>query len=455
MTKLTLEDAYAFRRIFAKMDIPEGLALSPMARMMIDSLDPVNNQAGWQTLYDMVANNQAIMQQVLYVDPTTSPPIDDHAYVDQYIQQVTTQSYIGAPDTNRTNGSTELLARLYEAHQQTGPQAARQILDAQRSPLCSVQDILHRPPVDYLDDENIIQKEEITAVVGQPGAGKSFWALAKLTDMAQTMPVLYIAGEGINPDRLHALMQMRESAGKANDAAFYDNFKVYDQPLNLTSELAVEQFVDQLGDFKPQVIAIDTFAACTPDIEENSSKDVQPVMNRIREMLIKRLGCAVLLIHHTTKDGKSFRGSSALRGNVANMYYLTKDDEYITLRSDKQRDSEPSPKRHYRLITCETRLHPKTKKQISSAVMVPVEKVINNLEEDQPQLTYNQQNILEVLEPFETGMTGRSLEDATGIAKSTLWRNIGKLVKYGYVKTGEKGEPIYITEAGRGLLFNQ
>ncbi len=455
--KLTHEDAYVFRRIMAKMDIPTGLELSPITRLLIDTLDPVNNQAGWQTLYDIVMHDSAVVEQVMYLDPQACPPreTDDHAYVEAYIQQVTTQTNVLAPDTSRTNGSTALLMKLHQSNQEQGPQAAQQILHQEEaSNIYTFDMIFNETPIDYLDEEKIIQAKELTAIVGQPGAGKSFWTLRKLAELADTMPVFYIAAEGINPERLHALVKTRQSEGKPHTHSFSQNFRICKAPVDFTSEGEVELLLQQMGDFKPKVIAIDTFAACTPGIDENSSKDMQPVLNRIRETLIARFHCAVLLIHHTTKDGKSFRGSSALRGNVANMYYLTQDDDLITLRSDKQRDREADEDRYYRLVKFKTRQHPETGEQLYSAAMLPAERVMDDPEKPAlSNLSKNQRTILETLEPFEMGLAGRSLEDATGIARSTLWRTIGKLVKGGYICTGEKGEPIYITDEGKKALF--
>ncbi|NJO20395.1 MAG: hypothetical protein HC838_10650 [Spirulinaceae cyanobacterium RM2_2_10] len=83
--QLTREDAYAFRRVLSKLDVPEDVKLSPVAQLLFDSLDPMNNQIGWQTLYDMVAKNHEVMQQVMYIDPKAEPPEDlkvrDELYV--------------------------------------------------------------------------------------------------------------------------------------------------------------------------------------------------------------------------------------------------------------------------------------------------------------------------------------------------------------------------------------
>jgi hypothetical protein len=83
--QLTREDAYAFRRVLSKMDVPEDIKLSPVAQLLFDSLDPMNNQTGWQTLYDMVAKNHEVMQQVMYIDPKAEPPEDLKACDELYV----------------------------------------------------------------------------------------------------------------------------------------------------------------------------------------------------------------------------------------------------------------------------------------------------------------------------------------------------------------------------------
>jgi hypothetical protein len=72
--QLTANDAYAFRRVLSKMDVPADLNLSPLARLMLDTLDPLNNTAHWQMLQEMVTRDHQIMQQVLYIDPKAQPP---------------------------------------------------------------------------------------------------------------------------------------------------------------------------------------------------------------------------------------------------------------------------------------------------------------------------------------------------------------------------------------------
>lgn len=74
LLQLTPNDAYAFRRVLSKMDVPDDLVLSPLASLLLKSLDPQNNPAGWQTLQDIATRNHEIMQQIMYIDPKSPPP---------------------------------------------------------------------------------------------------------------------------------------------------------------------------------------------------------------------------------------------------------------------------------------------------------------------------------------------------------------------------------------------
>ena len=74
LLQLTPNDAYAFRRVLSKMDVPDDLVLSPLASLLLKSLDPQNNPAGWQTLQDIATQNHEIMQQIMYIDPKSPPP---------------------------------------------------------------------------------------------------------------------------------------------------------------------------------------------------------------------------------------------------------------------------------------------------------------------------------------------------------------------------------------------
>jgi hypothetical protein len=83
--QLTIEDAYAFRRVLSKLDVPADLKLSPVANLLLETLNPQENPAGWQTLQEMVTKDHQIMQQVMYVDPKAEPPADSKDNGELYV----------------------------------------------------------------------------------------------------------------------------------------------------------------------------------------------------------------------------------------------------------------------------------------------------------------------------------------------------------------------------------
>ena len=86
--QLTREDAYAFRRALSKLDVPADLKLSPAAKLLLETLNPQENPAGWQTLQEVVTKDHQIMQQVMYIDPKAEPPQDSKDCGELYVPQL-------------------------------------------------------------------------------------------------------------------------------------------------------------------------------------------------------------------------------------------------------------------------------------------------------------------------------------------------------------------------------
>jgi hypothetical protein len=65
-----------------------------------------------------------------------------------------------------------------------------------------------------------------------------------------------------------------------------------------------------------RVLILDTFAKATSGAEENSAKDMGPIMNALRE-IADTLDLCVIIVHHTGKDSSlGLRGSTAILGDV-------------------------------------------------------------------------------------------------------------------------------------------
>lgn len=75
--QLSPNDAYAFRRVLSKLDVPDDLELTPITRLLLNTLDPQHNPAGWQTLQEIATGDHQVMQQIMYLDPKSAPPVPE------------------------------------------------------------------------------------------------------------------------------------------------------------------------------------------------------------------------------------------------------------------------------------------------------------------------------------------------------------------------------------------
>src|SRR5262249_27632494 len=83
-----------------------------------------------------------------------------------------------------------------------------------------------------------------------------------------------------------------------------------------------------------ELVVIDTFNAASPGADENSSKDMGPVLIRCRRISAE-CGCAVALVDHTPKEGGSPHGWSGKMGNIENAIGVVKTSD-----TDKREDDD-------------------------------------------------------------------------------------------------------------------
>src|SRR5439155_16938747 len=100
---------------------------------------------------------------------------------------------------------------------------------------------------------------------------------------------------------------------------------------------------------KPGLVVFDTLARCIPGGDENSAEDLGRATASC-DVIRRATGAAMLLVHHTGKDGLQERGSSALRGAADTMLSLKGDDGVLTLECTKQRDAVAIEPRQLRLV---------------------------------------------------------------------------------------------------------
>ena len=196
----------------------------------------------------------------------------------------------------------------------------------------------------------ILPKPCFAIMYGPPGCGKTFIALSMALEIANARDwlgrcvrkadVLYIAAEGVLG------LKLRTAAYRERNGAIGDNLRFLAEAPNLLKTEDLEELGGtlQAAGFKPGLIVVDTLARVTTGADENNARDMGAAVEAL-DALKSHYDAAVLVLHHTTKNGGSERGSSALRGAADVMIQCSKeeaaDGPAVALECTKMKDDEP------------------------------------------------------------------------------------------------------------------
>lgn len=193
-----------------------------------------------------------------------------------------------------------------------------------------------------------IEMIKLVLMIGAPGHFKSFLAI----DMGLSIScgidwhghkvnqgsVLYICGEG--KSGIHT----RVAAWEKHHNQKVDNFYISTAPAQILSEESLAEIEAEARNIpdthpEPTLIIIDTMNRNFGDGDENSTSDMTSFIKGL-DRLSQRLGCAILVVHHTgLSDANRSRGSSALLGAMDFAYQCKVDGaKHISLISSKTKD---------------------------------------------------------------------------------------------------------------------
>jgi len=309
--------------------------------------------------------------------------------------------------------------------------------DGLRQHLIHARDLGTLPPIKWIIPGEI-PDQGLTIVYGPSGVGKSFFVLDYALRIAQYLKVLYIAAEGEGGFRTRVQAWQTHYKQDVGELHFYMNVAA------LLDDKERAAFMGQILDFvKPQVLIVDTVAHCMLPGNENDTRDMG-LFIRAAKGIQKAYQTAVILVHHTNKEGQQERGSGALRAAADSMIKLTGDDDVIAVESAKSKDSEAFKTRYIKLLPVDLGEGQYT------PVVIAAEKVERT--QDDP-ITNRQADILRALDDIFDGQANSSdLVEVTKIPKGSLLRSMAQLKKLHYVIQPDRLSPYDITPEGKAAI---
>ena len=206
------------------------------------------------------------------------------------------------------------------------------------------------PPVPWLA-QPILARGYLSLLTGRPGEGKSMiaQALAVASAAGSEVAGITVAKGGVllldGENGRHELHRRVHSLGLPSSAE--RRFALYEaEGFHLGRHLdALEEL---LASYRPAFLVLDSFRTLWPGGDENSSEEVARVLDRLRG-LVRRYESATLLLHHLSKGGGAYRGSSAIAASCELAFKLDRaegdaDLERRRLTCFKSRPAaEPEP----------------------------------------------------------------------------------------------------------------
>jgi len=234
---------------------------------------------------------------------------------------------------------------------------------------------------DFLVD-GLIETDCLASVFGDPGHGKSFFAI----DMALCVAtgrdfhgmevkqgsVFYIAGEG------HNGLGRRTKAWARHHEVTLDGVPLFasTKAANFLDPAHADFVGTQIDGLAlvhgaPSLIIVDTLARNFGDGDENNTSDMNKFVAAMDDLRARYPASTVLVVHHTGHGDKSrARGAMAFKGALDAEYQVAKADGVVTVTCKKMKEGEEPTPLAFRLEDIELGKDKKGK-PFGSAVLVP------------------------------------------------------------------------------------
>lgn len=225
----------------------------------------------------------------------------------------------------------------------------------------SIEQLANLPAPEPLID-NTLDLRSVALLAGPWSSGKTFlaldWALCVASGKRwqgrdvhvdqftsngvtyETSPsVLYVAAEGVYG--IKQRVAAWQAVWNVDSSRLADGIAFLPNAIRLGSG-QVGGFAKFVEEYGFRFVIIDTLARCAVGLDENSAKDAGLIVRDLDRIRAATNGGTVLAIHHTGKDGKTVRGSSAIEAAMDTVYQIEGDAQLMKLRRTKRKDG-PTP----------------------------------------------------------------------------------------------------------------
>jgi hypothetical protein len=171
---------------------------------------------------------------------------------------------------------------------------------------------------------DLVPLHGVTLLFGQPKLGKkSFIGISQACAVAtgkdwcghktRKGKVLVVVGEGF-----YGILRRQAAWEKVHGCSVGDNLRYLRVPVNFFSADDVKAALEALKEqgFVPDFIIIDTLARSMSGAKENATEDMSRVFELLETFRTALNDASILVVHHTTKDGLNYRGSSVIPAAV-------------------------------------------------------------------------------------------------------------------------------------------
>jgi RecA-family ATPase len=310
----------------------------------------------------------------------------------------------------------------------------------------TIKDLEALPKPSWLVDDFVAEKST-TVIYGLWGAGKSYFVL----DMCLTattgadwfggrgtlrpLKTLYVVAEGIHHwlPRVKAYKHGRGPVDPANILFIGEPVQLFDRSKHDTTPNGVVLLENEIRDFEPDILVIDTWVRCTSayGMNENDAGDTATVIREL-DRLRDEYNVSPVIVHHTTKAGDDSRGSGNLSASVERVVQITVDGKSVRkyFKVEDKKGNHTAPFDDFEL-RFEDQAWENPDGSIESAAILTEG---NFSGEDAGPTPGTQADIIYTWLQNNPGMhKGVDVARATGIKSSSVWAGLNKLKESGLI----------------------